>query len=68
MSPDLRRTPTREFLLNRLESYGSLRIDERRYTMSLRIMEQHGYVSRSIGHGKWSLNRRGREALERWQA
>lgn len=62
-----RLTATRRFVLNELALWGRRRFVGVKYTLSLRIMEERGYVRRSIGTGYWSLTDRGRETQEKYR-
>lgn len=68
---ELRRTSTRHYLLMELRLRGR-RSFSGRYTLSLRIMEEHGYVGRNCDPNprttKWHAKQMGLAALERWEA
>lgn len=61
-----RLTKTQRFVLRALAIDGRVPAPKRRYTLSLRIMEERGLVGRSISRG-WYAKQAGRELVEAQQ-
>lgn len=56
-------TKTQRFVLHQLDVTWRVPEPKRRYTLSLRIMEERGLVGCTIS-GKWYIKRAGQELLE----